>query len=108
MRKTSLQRFGVSPKLVRLSLGLEDGEDLWDDFLTAVGDQQDRLMSSEQSTTTTEDLMKQLLTGVSVAAMLLTGTAQAETTLQLVEVITSPQRTEVLEGHDRQVRGSQP
>jgi len=42
--------------------------------------------------------MKQLLTGVSVAAMLLTGTAQAETTLQLVEVITSPQRTEVLEG----------
>ena len=30
--------------------------------------------------------------------MLLTGTAKAETTLQLVEVITSPQRTEVLEG----------
>ncbi|MEM8951765.1 MAG: sugar ABC transporter substrate-binding protein [Pseudomonadota bacterium] len=42
--------------------------------------------------------MKRLLTGVSFAAMLLTGTAQAETTLQLVEVITSPQRTEVLEG----------
>ncbi len=42
--------------------------------------------------------MKQLLTGVSLAAMLLAGTAQAETTLQLVEVITSPQRTEVLEG----------
>ncbi|MGI9494185.1 MAG: sugar ABC transporter substrate-binding protein, partial [Geminicoccaceae bacterium] len=42
--------------------------------------------------------MKRLLTGVSVAAMLLTGAAKAETTLQLVEVITSPQRTEVLEG----------
>ena len=42
--------------------------------------------------------MKRLLTGVSFAAMLMTGTAQAETTLQLVEVITSPQRTEVLEG----------
>ena len=42
--------------------------------------------------------MKQLLTGVSLAALLLTGTARAETTLQLVEVITSPQRTEVLEG----------
>ena len=42
--------------------------------------------------------MKQLLTGVSLAALLLTGTAKAETTLQLVEVITSPQRTEVLEG----------
>ncbi len=41
--------------------------------------------------------MKIFLTGVSFAAMLLTGTAQAETTLQLVEVITSPQRTEVLE-----------
>ncbi|MGI9493333.1 MAG: ABC transporter substrate-binding protein [Geminicoccaceae bacterium] len=33
-----------------------------------------------------------------MAALLLSGTAQAETTLQLVEVITSPQRTEVLEG----------
>ncbi|MGI9486946.1 MAG: ABC transporter substrate-binding protein [Geminicoccaceae bacterium] len=42
--------------------------------------------------------MKKLLTGVSLAAMLLAGTAKAETTLQLVEVITSPQRTEVLEG----------
>lgn len=41
--------------------------------------------------------MKQLLTGVSLAAMLLSGAAHAETTLQLVEVITSPQRTEVLE-----------
>ncbi len=42
--------------------------------------------------------MKRYLTSVSLAALLLTGTAQAETTLQLVEVITSPQRTEVLEG----------
>ncbi|NJO38461.1 MAG: sugar ABC transporter substrate-binding protein [Rhizobiales bacterium] len=42
--------------------------------------------------------MKQLLSGASLAAILLTGTAQAETTLQLVEVITSPQRTEILEG----------
>ena len=42
--------------------------------------------------------MRQFLTGASFAALLLTGTAQAETTLQLVEVITSPQRTEILEG----------
>ncbi|MGI9419110.1 MAG: aminotransferase class I/II-fold pyridoxal phosphate-dependent enzyme [Geminicoccaceae bacterium] len=34
--ENSLQRFGVSPKLVRLSLGLEDGEDLWKDFLAAL------------------------------------------------------------------------
>jgi cystathionine beta-lyase/cystathionine gamma-synthase len=32
----SLQRFGVSPNLVRLSLGLEDGEDLWRDFQAAL------------------------------------------------------------------------
>ncbi|MEZ5931987.1 MAG: PLP-dependent transferase [Alphaproteobacteria bacterium] len=34
--QNSLQRFGVSPKLLRLSLGLEDGEDLWEDFVTAL------------------------------------------------------------------------
>ncbi len=34
--ENSLQRFGVSPKLVRLSLGLEDSEDLWEDFRTAL------------------------------------------------------------------------
>jgi multiple sugar transport system substrate-binding protein len=43
-------------------------------------------------------MMKHLMTGASLAAIMLTGTAQAETTLQLVEVITSPQRTEILEG----------
>jgi cystathionine beta-lyase/cystathionine gamma-synthase len=32
----SLQRFGVSPGLVRLSLGLEDAEDLWRDLAQAV------------------------------------------------------------------------
>ncbi|MEZ5931988.1 MAG: sugar ABC transporter substrate-binding protein [Alphaproteobacteria bacterium] len=42
--------------------------------------------------------MKKFLTGASLAALLLSGTAHAETTLQLVEVITSPQRTEILEG----------
>ena len=31
----SLQRFGVSPQLVRLSLGLEDAEDLWADLAQA-------------------------------------------------------------------------
>ncbi|MDH3659344.1 MAG: PLP-dependent transferase [Alphaproteobacteria bacterium] len=34
--ENSLQRFGVSPKLVRISLGLEDSKDLWEDFRTAV------------------------------------------------------------------------
>ena len=34
--KNSLQRFGVSPRLLRLSLGLEDGEDLWADFERAL------------------------------------------------------------------------
>jgi cystathionine beta-lyase/cystathionine gamma-synthase len=32
----SAQRFGVSPRLIRLSLGLEDAEDLWDDFSAAL------------------------------------------------------------------------
>ncbi|SHI65526.1 aminotransferase class I/II-fold pyridoxal phosphate-dependent enzyme [Wenxinia saemankumensis] len=30
--KNAAQRFGVSPRLVRLSLGLEDAEELWTDF----------------------------------------------------------------------------
>ena len=34
--ENSLQRFGVSPSLVRLSLGLEDSEDLWEAFQTAL------------------------------------------------------------------------
>jgi cystathionine beta-lyase/cystathionine gamma-synthase len=34
--ENSLQRFGVSPNLVRLSLGLEDSEDLWEDFKAAL------------------------------------------------------------------------
>ncbi|MEJ6393478.1 aminotransferase class I/II-fold pyridoxal phosphate-dependent enzyme [Gymnodinialimonas sp. 2305UL16-5] len=32
----SMQTFGVSPNLVRLNLGLEDAEDLWADFETAL------------------------------------------------------------------------
>ena len=32
----AMARFGVSPQLVRLSLGLEDPEDLWHDFANAV------------------------------------------------------------------------
>jgi len=34
--QNSMQRFGVSPNLVRLSLGLEDAEDLWADFTNAL------------------------------------------------------------------------
>lgn len=34
--KNSPQRFGVPPRLVRLSLGLEDAEDLWADFASAL------------------------------------------------------------------------
>ncbi|WP_298920012.1 PLP-dependent transferase [uncultured Roseobacter sp.] len=34
--QNSMQKFGVSPNLVRLSLGLEDAEDLWADFSTAL------------------------------------------------------------------------
>ena len=34
--ENSMQRFGVSPSLVRLSLGLENAEDLWDDFVSAL------------------------------------------------------------------------
>ncbi len=41
--------------------------------------------------------MRHFSKGLGVAARLLAQTAYAETTLQLVEVITSPQRTEVLE-----------
>lgn len=42
--------------------------------------------------------MKQLLMGISTAAMLMATNAYADTTLRLVEVITSPERTAVLEG----------
>lgn len=42
--------------------------------------------------------MKLKLAGLSTAAMLLASSALAETTLKLVEVITSPERTEVLQG----------
>ncbi len=34
--QNSMQKFGVSPNLVRLNLGLEDAEDLWADFLAAL------------------------------------------------------------------------
>ncbi|TNC66615.1 aminotransferase class I/II-fold pyridoxal phosphate-dependent enzyme [Rubellimicrobium roseum] len=34
--KNAPQRFGVSPRLVRLSLGLEDAEDLWADLAAAL------------------------------------------------------------------------
>ncbi|MCP4381456.1 MAG: hypothetical protein GY798_08590, partial [Hyphomicrobiales bacterium] len=34
----SLQRFKVSPNLVRFSIGLEDVEDLWADFSSALGE----------------------------------------------------------------------
>lgn len=34
--QNSMQKFGVSPNLVRLNLGLEDAEDLWADFTTAL------------------------------------------------------------------------
>ncbi|MGY3670904.1 aminotransferase class I/II-fold pyridoxal phosphate-dependent enzyme (plasmid) [Marinovum sp. KMM 9989] len=34
--QNSMQKFGVSPNLVRLSLGLEDADDLWADFMSAL------------------------------------------------------------------------
>ncbi|NVO58636.1 PLP-dependent transferase, partial [Rhodobacteraceae bacterium B1Z28] len=34
--KNSMQKFGVSPNLVRLNLGLESAEDLWADFQSAL------------------------------------------------------------------------
>ncbi|WP_300064454.1 PLP-dependent transferase [uncultured Roseobacter sp.] len=36
--QNSMQKFGVSPNLVRLSLGLEDAEDLWADFTSALNE----------------------------------------------------------------------
>ncbi|WP_040678033.1 ABC transporter substrate-binding protein [Nitratireductor pacificus] len=42
--------------------------------------------------------MRHLLRGLGLTAMLMASTAHAETTLKLVEVITSPERTEVLQG----------
>ncbi len=38
--QNSMQKFGVSPNLVRLNLGLEDAEDLWADFAAALGKSQ--------------------------------------------------------------------
>ena len=34
--RNAAQRFGVPPRLVRLSLGLEDAEDLWSDLAAAL------------------------------------------------------------------------
>lgn len=34
--RNSMQAFGVSPNLVRLNLGLEDADDLWTDFMSAL------------------------------------------------------------------------
>ncbi len=42
--------------------------------------------------------MKKLLTGLSAAAMMMASASYADTTLKLVEVITSPERTVVLQG----------
>lgn len=42
--------------------------------------------------------MNRLIVGTALAVALLAGQAQADTTLQLTEVITSPQRTELLKG----------
>ncbi len=42
--------------------------------------------------------MKHILTGITTAAVLMGSAAFAETNLQLVEVITSPERTAVLQG----------
>ncbi|MFA3920946.1 ABC transporter substrate-binding protein [Ruegeria hyattellae] len=42
--------------------------------------------------------MKKLLAGMTAAAVLMGSASYAETTLKLVEVITSPERTEVLQG----------
>ncbi|MGB3554091.1 MAG: aminotransferase class I/II-fold pyridoxal phosphate-dependent enzyme [Jannaschia sp.] len=36
--QNSMQKFGVSPNLVRLNLGLEDAEDLWADFEAALSE----------------------------------------------------------------------
>src|SRR3954449_4973512 len=45
-----------------------------------------------------EDLMKRWIVGTAMALGLIAEQANADTTLQLTEVITSPQRTELLKG----------
>jgi multiple sugar transport system substrate-binding protein len=52
--------------------------------------------------------MKKLLTGISAAVMLMASASYAETTLKLVEVITSPERTEVLQGMVTQFEADNP
>lgn len=52
--------------------------------------------------------MKLLLSGISATAMLLATASYAETTLKLVEVITSPERTEVLQGIVNQYEADNP
>lgn len=52
--------------------------------------------------------MKKLFTGLSAAAMLMATASYAETTLKLVEVITSPERTEVLQSLVDQYEAANP
>lgn len=52
--------------------------------------------------------MKKILTGVSAAAVMMAGASYADTTLKLVEVITSPERTQVLQGIVDQYEAANP
>ena len=98
----SAHAFGISPRSVRLHVGLEGTEALWADL--AAGLEAARTLTAS---TTGSEAMKRLLAATALAALFATS-AFADTTLKLVEVITSPQRTETLEGHRRPVRGGQP
>ncbi|MEP3276991.1 MAG: PLP-dependent transferase [Stappiaceae bacterium] len=46
--QNSMQKFGVSPNLIRLNLGLEDAEDLWADFDAALRTSVPRLRETQE------------------------------------------------------------
>ena len=90
----SAHAFGISPRSVRLHVGLEGTEALWSDIAAGAR----RPPGNDPSTTSinkgVKD-MKRLLAATALAALFATS-ALADTTLKLVEVITSPERTETL------------
>ncbi len=91
------------PRSVRLHIGLEGTEALWSDLEAAI----DAAPTKRQEATRQEGNANEEASYRRIASALLSDAALADTTLKLVEVITSPERTETLKSIVGQVRGGQ-
>ena len=101
-RPTRWRSSACRPATIRLHIGLEDPEDLWSDLRQAL-----ECIPPSKRRHGMRGSLATIGAGRRAALLALAWPASAQTTLQLVEVITSPQRTEVAAGHGRPVRGGQ-